>query len=182
MCAIKKGATARALSLSLGRKRSTRACDVRAPRRAGWSRSMPYESPLRQREGHLPLCTPVFRHVSRCANEQTELACAHTRSRHCTHSLGRRRTTRAYDVRVPLRAGWSSSVLYYRPLRQRDGPLPRCTAVLRHTSRGLQRADGVRVCAHAIAPLHALSREEVHHAHLRRARAAPRWLESVHTL
>ena len=142
---------------------------------------------------------------------------------------------------------------YGSPLRQRDGPLPRCTAVLRRASRGLQRAAGLRVCAHANAPrarslsgggaaralaacarraalvgvgpcpmeahcasetalslgarpcsdvpaaasneqpafacahsrtrhARALSREEAQHARLRRARAAPRWLESVHAL
>ena len=36
-------------SLSLGRKRSTHACDVRTPRRPGWSLFIPYESLLRQR-------------------------------------------------------------------------------------------------------------------------------------
>ena len=38
------------------------------------------------------------------------------------------------------------------------------------------------MCAHTNAPRHALSREEAHHARLRSARAAPRWLMSVHTL
>ena len=55
----------RARSLSLGRKRSTRACDVRAPRRAGCSRPIPYESLLRQRHGRLPRCTAVLRRASR---------------------------------------------------------------------------------------------------------------------
>ena len=71
---------------------------------------------------------------------------------------------------------------YGSPMRQRDGPLPRRTAVLRHASRGLQRADGVRVCAHAIAPPHTLPQEEAQHARLRRAHAPPRWLESAHAL
>ena len=91
------------------------------------------------------------------SNEQTEFACAHTRSRHRTLSLGRRRSTRACDVRALRRAGCGRSMSYGSPLRQRDGPLRRCTAVLRRASRGLQRADGVRVCAHAIAPPRALS-------------------------
>jgi len=55
----------RARSLSLGRKRSTRACDVRAPRRAGWHRPIPYGSLLHQRDGRLPRCTAVLRRASR---------------------------------------------------------------------------------------------------------------------
>ena len=55
----------RARSLSLGRKRSTRACDVRAPRRAGWSRPIPYESLLHLRDGRLLRCTAVLRRASR---------------------------------------------------------------------------------------------------------------------
>ena len=66
------------------------------------------------------------------------------------------------------------------PLRERDGPLSRRTATLRRASRGLQRADGVRVCAHANTPPCALSREVAQHARLRRLRAAPRWFESAH--
>ena len=70
---------------------------------------------------------------------------------------------------------------YESPLRQRDGPLPRarpCSDVPAAASN----AAGVRVCAHANAPTRALSREEAQHTRLRRARAAPRWLESVHAL
>ena len=70
---------------------------------------------------------------------------------------------------------------YGSPLRQRDGPLPRRTAVLRRASAA-SNAAGVRVCAHANAPPLALSREEAQHARLRCARAAPRWLESVNAL
>ena len=58
----------RARSLSLGRKHSTRACDVRAPRRAGWGHSIPYGSLLRQRDGLLPRCTAVLRRASPCAH------------------------------------------------------------------------------------------------------------------
>ena len=54
-----------ARSLSLGKKRSTRACDVRTPRRAGWSRATTYESPLHQRNGRLLRCTAVLRRASR---------------------------------------------------------------------------------------------------------------------
>ena len=55
----------RARSLSLGRKRSTRKCDVRAPRCAGCSPLIPYGSLLHQRDGRLPRCTAVLRRASR---------------------------------------------------------------------------------------------------------------------
>ena len=53
--------------------------------------------------------------------------------------------------------------------------------MLRYASRGLQREVGVHVSAHAIAPPQALPQEDAQHARLRSARAALRWLESVHT-
>ena len=52
-------------TLSLRRMRSTRACEVRAPRRAGWSRHIPHGSTLRQRNAPFARCTVVFRHASR---------------------------------------------------------------------------------------------------------------------
>ena len=54
-----------ARSLSHGRKRSTRACDVRAPRRAGWSWPIRYKSLLHQRDGRLLRCTAVLPRASR---------------------------------------------------------------------------------------------------------------------
>ena len=201
-------------TLSLGMRRTMRACGVRAPRRAGWSRLMPYGSPLLQRDGPLVRCMAVFRRASRglqralgvaCAhtreratvrslsgggapralaaralhaalvgvgpysmeahrasetalslgawpcsdvtvaasNQQTAFACVHSRTRHRTLALGRRRTRRACGACAPRRAGWSRSVPYGSPLCQQDGHLPQCTAVLRRFSRGIQRAAAV---------------------------------------
>ena len=155
-------------ALSLGRRRSRRACGVRAPRLAGCSRSLSYERPLRQRDGPFPRCTAVLRHASRG-----------TRVRHRALFLGRRFSTHAYGVCALRRATWSRVVPYESPLRQRDGPLPRCTAVLRRASGGHQRAAGVCFCAHANASRRALSREEAHHARLRRARTMPQLSNSV---
>jgi len=45
---------ARHSMLSLGRRRSTRACGVRVPRRTDWSWSVPHGSALRKRDGLLP--------------------------------------------------------------------------------------------------------------------------------
>ena len=67
------------------------------------------------------------------------------------------RSTRACDVRAPRRAGWSQFVPYRSPLCQRDGRLPRCTAVLRRASPGLQRAGYLRMCASKSSPNRARS-------------------------
>ena len=118
------------------------------------------------------------------SNEQLTCVCAQGKQRYCARSLSRerKRSTRACSTCAPRRAGWSRSIPYKTPLRQRDVPLLRRTAVFWHASRGLQREVGVCVCAHAIAPPHALPQEEEQHARLRSARAAPRWFESVHSL
>ena len=50
-------------SLSLRRRRSTSACQARAPRRAGWGRSMPHETKLNRREASLLRCKTVVRHA-----------------------------------------------------------------------------------------------------------------------
>ena len=137
----------------------------------------PASRPSPTLHGRAPTCKPRPPTSSRRSSVRTrERATARSLSR------GRRRATRACGVCVPRRASWSRFIPYETPLRQRDGPLPRCTAVLRRASRGLQRAAGVRVCAHANVPPNALSREEAQHARMRRARAAPRWLEFVPAL
>ena len=55
---------------------------------------------------------------------------AHTRTRHRVLSLGKRRSTCACGLRALRRADWRWLPLHGSSLRQRDGPLPRCTAVL----------------------------------------------------
>ena len=57
-------ARARLRSLSLGRRRSTRACYARAPCRAGCGRSMPLEETLRRREASLLRRAAVVRRAS----------------------------------------------------------------------------------------------------------------------
>ena len=251
MCA-RKSATARALSL--GRRRSTRACGVRAPRRAGWSRSMPYGSPLRQRDGPLPRCTAVLRRASRglqraadlrmCARQKRHralslsgggaaralAACARRAAlvgvgpcpmeAHCASetalSLGARPcsdvpaaasneqlTCACAQEKAPLRAlslsgGGAARALAACARRAAlvgVGPCPMEAHCASETALSL----GARPCSDvpaaasneqpAFACAHtrkrharALSREEAQHARLRRARAAPRWLESVHAL
>ena len=193
MCA-RKNATARALSL--GRRRSSRACVVRAPRRAGWSRSVTYGSSLRQRGAISLGARPCSDMPAAASTEQLTCACAQVKKRHCVRflslgrrparalsacarpaalvgvgpcpmeptspakrpsrsvhghiptcqprpptssllaymrkensataralSLGRKRSTRAFDVRALRRAGWSRLMPYGSPLLQRVGHL-----------------------------------------------------------
>ena len=115
--------------------------------------------------------------LATASDEQPAFACAHTRTRHRVLSLGRWRITRAYCMCVSLCAGWSRSMSIERLLCHLEGPLFRRTAALRRASRGLRRAAGVRVCAHASAPLRALFREEAQHTRLRHVRALPRLLK-----
>ena len=100
------------------------------------------------------------------SNEQPAFACSHTRTRQHALSLGRRRSIRACGACPLRRAGCDWIIFFNSPLRHRECPIPRRTAVLRRASRGLRRAAGVRVCAHANAPPRALSREEAQHARL----------------
>ena len=76
MCASQKAQTARALSLSQEEAQHARLI-VRAPRRTGWSRVVPYGNPLRQRNGRLPRCTAVLRRARR--GLQTRSLLAHVR-------------------------------------------------------------------------------------------------------
>ena len=130
MCARKKRLHAR--SLSLGRKRSTRACDVRAPRRAGWSRSVPYGSPLCQRDGSLHRCTAVLRRASR--GLQTSSLLAHVRKNKEAPpralSLSREEAQHALAACARPAALVGLGPCHMKahcasPLCQRDGPLPR---------------------------------------------------------
>ena len=105
-CASQKCAN-RAHSLSLRRKRSTRACDVRARCRAGWSRPISHGSPLRQRDGRLPRCTAVLRRASRGLQTRSLLAYvrkSNSANRARSLSLRRKRSTRACDVHGRCRA------------------------------------------------------------------------------
>ena len=152
----KKNATARAFPFE--RRHSMRACGVRAPRRAGLSRSAPYGSSLRQRDGPLRRCTAALRRASSGFQQAAFLRMRPRKSATARAlSLGRRRSTRACAVRAPRRAGWRRSVPYGSPPRQRNGPLPRCTAALRRASRGLQQAAFLRMCARKCATARALS-------------------------
>ena len=71
---------------------------------------------------------------------------------------------------------------YGRALREREAALLRCKAVLPRASPCPHLVRWVARVARLRATALALSWEEAQHARLRRARAAPRWLHSVHAL
>ena len=168
-------------SLSLGRRRSTRPSEVRPPRRASGTRSMRYARALPEREAallatqdHAPTCQPWpslrVMWVARAAR-----ACAPLRSL----SLGRRRSTRASEVRAPRRTGGTRSVRYARALPERkaellgaQGHAPTCQPW--PSLRVMWIARAVRLHATALA----LYGKEAQHARFRRVRAAPRWRHS----
>ena len=111
-----------------------------------------------QRDTSLSLCARPRSDVPAAAsNEQPAFACAHTQARHRAHSLGRRRSTRTCGARALRRAGWSRSMPYESPLRQRDGPLLWCMAALCLASNGLQCAVSLRVYARQNATALSLS-------------------------
>ena len=148
-------------ALSLRRGRSTRAYGARARRRALVGDGLCSMRAHCASETALSLgARPCSDALAMAPNEQPAFACAHTRTRQHELSLGRRRSTRTYGAHALRRAGWSRLMAFESQLCHRDGRLPRCEAVLRRASHGLQRAAGVRVCAHANAPARALSRKE----------------------
>ena len=171
----KKSATARALVLA--RKRSTRACGVRAPLRAGWSRPMPRGCPLRHFHGHPPRCTAVFRHASRSLQQAAFLRmCA--RKNATARSLFREVTQHARLRRARAAPRWLNSILVVpmRPPHHRQSSVVRGKVVVLRASLGLARGRPAHVRKRA-ATVRALCGKEAQHARLLRARATPRGLE-----
>ena len=77
-----------------------------------------------------------------------------------------------------------SAHIPWKPTAPAGRPSPRCMAVLRRVRRKLQTSSClacVRKSELRKPRALSLSREEAQHARLRRARAAPCWLESAHT-
>ena len=163
-------------SLSLGRRRSTRACCARAVPRWLWSayahrkgtapaRGLSPSARARGATCQLRPPTPSQRRVSRGAGAPA-LAVS-----------GRRRSTRACCVRAVPRWLWSALRLR-KALRRREASLLRRATVVRRASCGLQRQASAachaaqRACARCLW-------EEAQHSSLLRARAVPRWLWSA---
>ena len=89
-------AGATALSLSLGKRRSTRTCGARTPRCAGWSRTMPLGRKLHHREAlsfEARPCSDVSNVTSNTKQATPRLA---WRRRHCALSLSREKAQHAH--------------------------------------------------------------------------------------
>ena len=112
-------------SLFLGRRRSTRACGPRTPRRAGCTRSVPYKRALHQREASLFRGKTVMQRAGRTARMRV---CAHAIAPLRLLSLGRR-NTHARGARAQRRAGCSRFMSFGRALHHREASLLRCKAV-----------------------------------------------------
>ena len=161
--------------LSLRKRRSTRACGARAPRRAGCSRPMSLGRTLNQREASLLRCNAMLRRVRRSLQREAGFrVSAHAIAPLSSSSVGMRRGTRACGARAPRRAGCSRPVPYERTPHQRGASLLGRKTVLRHDSCGLQRKAGLRVCAYAIAPPRYLSLRKRRSTHACGARAPRR--------
>ena len=117
--------------LSLGRRRTTRACDARAPRRDKFDRLTRNEKPLHHREAS-PICCNTVMRCARCGLPHSRLS----RGKRAgvpliLLSLGRRRTTRACDARAPRRNGCGRSIRHQKQPHQRGRSPIRCSTVVR---------------------------------------------------
>ena len=124
--------------LSVMTRRSTRACDARAPCRAGSSRLVPYAGPLHRRDVSLHRCKTVVRRAGCGLQGTAGFREARTRVCHCTHCLAKR---------APCRAGCYRVMQHERPLHRRNASLHRRKTMVRRASCGLQHTDGSRVAS-----------------------------------
>ena len=136
---VARAAQVRRRSLSLGRRRSTRACFARAPCRAGCDRFVSHRKAAPAR-GLSP--SARGRGVTcqlRPPTSSQRRVCRAAQARRRSLSLGWRRSTRACCACAPCRAGCGRSMRYQRALRRREASLLPARAVVRRASCGLQR-------------------------------------------
>ena len=122
-----------ARALSLGRKRSTLACGVRAPRRAGWSRPMPHALSKLTAPARRPSHSGNGRPLTCQPRPPTSsfLAYVRKKKRHRARSFSREEAQLTRLCRARAAPRWLESL---RDLWKLTAParrhLPRCTAVL----------------------------------------------------
>ena len=155
----------------------TRTCDARASFRAGCGRSMYYRKALHQRKASLLRCKTVVRRASCGLQHTAGFRVANAWARHCARCLSgvgaarvtatrARRATLVVVCPYPIQGHYTDD----RPLS--FGARPRCDVPAAACNTQLAFAGRARERATALA----VSREEVHHTCLRRARAVPPWL------
>jgi hypothetical protein len=174
---VARAAQARRRSLSLGRRRSTRACFVRARCRAGCDRFMSRRKVLHRREGSLFWCAAVVRRASCGLQLQASAACLARRRRvgaRCLSGgdavleLSSRARSAAMVVVGPYPAkgrcaGETSLPFGARPFCD----VPAAASNFKPAPRGS--------CGAGAAAL-AVSGEETQHSSLLCVRVVPRWL------
>ena len=175
---------ATALALSGDEAQHVRFRRARAPRRAGDTHFTYYGSALHEREAAVP-STPARAPTCQPCPSLREVACVCSAlARHCACSLwGTRPSTCASDARARRDALATLAPCTLErhctsekpPFLRRQSVLPRASPAL-HCARWLARV--VRLRATALA----LSGEEAQHVRSLRARAAPRWRQSIHAL
>ena len=137
-------------SMSVGRRRSTRAYRTRAACRAGCGCSVHDRTPLHRREVSLLWCETVVRRDG-CGLQRAAGLCL-ARSL----SLGRMRSTCACRACAACRAGSDRSMHHGRALRRRKAFLLRSKTMLRHDGCSIQRTLGCCVARGGV-PLRWLS-------------------------
>ena len=169
---VARAAQARRRSLSLGRRRSTRACCARAPCRAGCGRPCPRKDTA-PREASLLRRAP-WCDVPAAASKPSQRRVSRARGALRSLSLGRRRSTRACCARAVPR--WLWSLASYKG--HCDGERPLSFGARRGATCQLRppTPSQRRVSRGAGAPALAVSGEEAQHSSLLRVRAVPRWL------
>ena len=142
-------------SLSLGRRRSTRACCARAPCRAGCGRPMPRKGTASAR-GLSPSARGRGATCQLRPPTPSRLSRVHARARHCARCLSGGGAARELAARARRAALVVVGLCLERRLHRREASLLRRAAVVRRASCGLQEPAGFRV-AYASAPLRSLS-------------------------
>ena len=174
---VSRVAQARLRSLSLGRRRSTRACCARAPCRAGCGRSMPKRT-LRRREASLLRRAPWCDVPAAASNAKPAPRVSRAQRALRSLSLGRRRSTRACS-RARRAALVVVGYVLQRALRRREASLLRRAPWCDVPAAASNAKPAPRVSRGAARAALAVSGEEAQHSSLLRARAVPRWLWSA---
>jgi hypothetical protein len=171
-----RAAHARRRSLSLGRRRSTRACCVRAQYRADCGRPMPSRGTLRWQEAILHQRLPVMRRASCGLQRQASSAChaAHARAvARCLWRGGAALKTAVRARRATLVAIAADATT--KEQRRREASLPPRAPVVQRAST----ASNAKPAPLVTRRTRAISRYifgEAQHSSLLRSRAVPRWL------
>ena len=155
---VSRAAQARRRSVSLGRRRNTQVCCVRAPCRAGCGRPTAYERALPSLEASLLRCAPVVRRASCRLERQPIPRVLRGAGAPALGVSGQEAQHQVCCMRAPCRAGGGRPTAYERALPRLEASLLRRAPVLRLAIRRLQRQPAPNVSRGAGAPAQARRR------------------------